>query len=273
MEWAKSFMINSCDALLVEKMDKKFEDLSLFKQGGVTYIKLVLDKMFTISNTVVTTLQGFFENFAKDGIAKVPNEDARVATEQLVAVVEKLAKVAALQCECTVQLLEGLTKCSITIFRQTFYHLLVGERLRQLCIHTSLHDSSCLGGIKKLCKEANDMFNALSIAKEWNIPQKHHIDACFNCGDPDHGVTKCPKPIDQSRISKAKSKLSRSGGGRGGCGGHGGGDGRDGRGNGRGSGRGRGDGDRTNSRGKWKSNAKAVNAVTTSGGIRKCKGK
>ncbi len=42
--------------------------------------------MFTISNTVVTTLQGFFENFAKDGIAKVPNEDVHVATEQLVAI-------------------------------------------------------------------------------------------------------------------------------------------------------------------------------------------
>ncbi len=79
MEWAKSLMINSCDALLVERIDKKFEDLSPNGQGGVIYIKLALDKMFTISNTVVATLQGFFENFAKDGIAKVPNEDVRVA--------------------------------------------------------------------------------------------------------------------------------------------------------------------------------------------------
>jgi hypothetical protein len=71
MEWAKSLMMNSCDALLVKQIEKMFEDLSLFEQGGVTYIKLALDKMFTISNTVVTTLQGFFENFAKDGIAKV----------------------------------------------------------------------------------------------------------------------------------------------------------------------------------------------------------
>jgi hypothetical protein len=86
MEWAKSLMMSSCDALLVEKNDEKFEDLSLYKQGGVTYIKLALDKMFTISNTVVATLQGFFENFAKDGTAKVPNEDVRVATEQIVAI-------------------------------------------------------------------------------------------------------------------------------------------------------------------------------------------
>jgi hypothetical protein len=73
IEWAKSLMVNSCDALLVERINKKFEDLSLYKQGGVTYINLVLDNMFSISNTAVATLQGFFENFAKDGIAEFPN--------------------------------------------------------------------------------------------------------------------------------------------------------------------------------------------------------
>jgi hypothetical protein len=152
MEWAKTLMMNSCDALLVERIDKKFEDLSLYKQGGVTYIKLALDEMFTISNTVVATLQSFFENFAKDGIAKVPNEDVRVTTEQIVAVAEQLAEVSALPCECNVQLLEGLTKCLVTMFRQTFSHLLVGECLRQLRTLTTLHDSAFLGGIKNCAR-------------------------------------------------------------------------------------------------------------------------
>ena len=48
--------------------------------------------MFTISNIDVATLQGFFEAFAKEGIAKVPNEDVRASTEQIVAVAERLAK-------------------------------------------------------------------------------------------------------------------------------------------------------------------------------------
>jgi hypothetical protein len=227
--------------------------------------------MVTSSNTVVATLQGFFENFTKDGIAKVPNEDVRVATEQIVAIAERLAKVSALPSECTVQLLEGLTKCSVTIFRQTFSHLLVGEHFRQLHTFSTLHDSSCLGGIKKLCKEANDMFNALNVSKEWNIPQKHRIDACFNCSGPDHGIPKCPKPINQSRIDKAKSKFSRSGGSRGGRGG--GRNGHDGRRRGHGSERGRGDGNNAIPRRKWKGDAMAVNAVTTSGGVGKHKGK
>jgi hypothetical protein len=143
--------------------------------------------MFTISNTVVATLQVFFEKFSKDGIAKVPNEDVRVATELIVVVAERLAKISALPSECTVQLLEGLTTCSVAIFRHTFSHLLVGC-LRQLCTLTTLHDSSRLGGIKKLCKVANNMFNELIVSKEWNITQKHRIDACFKCSDLGHGV-------------------------------------------------------------------------------------
>jgi hypothetical protein len=59
MEWARALMMNFCDALLIKRINEKFKDLDLYKQGGVTYIKIALDEMLTISNTVVTTLQGF----------------------------------------------------------------------------------------------------------------------------------------------------------------------------------------------------------------------
>jgi len=194
----------------------KFDELDLYEQGGVTYIKIALDEMFTISNTVVATLQGFFVSFAKEGMAKVPNEDVRAAMEQIIAVTERLAEVSALPSESTRHVLEGFTRCSVNIFRQTFAHLLVAERFQQLRYLTDQNDSSRLINIKKLCKEANDLFNSLNVLNEWNIPQKHCLDARFNCDDPDHGVPKCPRPLDQSRIDKAKAKYSKNGGGHGG---------------------------------------------------------
>jgi hypothetical protein len=60
------------------------------------------------------------------------------------------------------------------------------------------------------------------------------------------------KPINQSRINRAKSEFSRFGGGCGGRGGRGGRDGRDGRGNGCGSGRGQSDGDKLTHKGNGK---------------------
>jgi hypothetical protein len=209
-------MMTSCDVLLVDRIDKKFDELDLYEQGGVTYIKIALDEIFTISNTVVTTLQGFFEAFAKDGIAKVPNEDVCADMEQIIAVAERLADVSALPSESTRHILEGFTRCSVIVFRQTFAHLLVAERLQQLRYLTNQNDSSRLIDIKKLCKEDNDLFNSLNVSNKWNIPQKHRVDVCFNCGDPDHCVPKCPKPIDHNWFDKAKAEFSKNGGGRGG---------------------------------------------------------
>ena len=135
--------------------------------------------------------------------------------------------------------------------------------MQQLRYLTNRNDSSRLINIKRLCKEANNLFNSLNVSNEWNIPQKHCIDACFNCGDPDHGVPKCPKPIDQNWMDKAKAKFYKNGGGRGGIGGRGGG------GHFGFAGRGRGDGgNQTNTRGKWKGDdAKVSAALTTNGGI------
>jgi hypothetical protein len=100
--------------------NKNFDELDLYEQGGMTYLKIALDEMFTISNTVVITLQGFFEAFAKEGITKVLNEDVRAATEQIIAVAERLAKVSALPSESTHHILEGFTWCSVIVFKQTF---------------------------------------------------------------------------------------------------------------------------------------------------------
>ncbi len=178
MEWAWALMMNSCDALLVERINKKFEELDLYKQGGVTYIKIALDEMFTISNTVVTTLQGFFEAFSKNGIGKFPNKYVFVITEQIVAIAEWLAILSALPTECTVQIFKGFIRCSVLTFTETFCHLLVSEHLQQLCTLTPLHDSTCLGRIKKLCKETNDMFNALNVSERMSDCCLQGIQPC-----------------------------------------------------------------------------------------------
>jgi hypothetical protein len=145
--------------------------------------------------------------------------------------------------------------------------LLVAERLQQLHYLTTQNDSSCLIDIKKLCKEANDLFSSLNVSNEWTIPQKHCIDTCFNCGDPDHGTPKCPKPIDQNWIDKDKAEFSKNGGGRGGRGGRGGG------GHSAGQDCGNG-GNKTNTHVKWKGNDAKVSAtLTTNCGIGKHNGK
>jgi len=107
MEWAKSLMMNSCDVLLIDRIDEKFDELDLYEQGGVTYIKIALDEMFPISNTVVTNLQGFFEAFAKDGIAKVPMRMSVLLRSRSLPLLKDLPKYLRSQVKVPVIFLKG----------------------------------------------------------------------------------------------------------------------------------------------------------------------
>ncbi len=80
-------------------------------------MKIALDKMFTMSNMVIMLLQRYLKQFAQEGIAKVPNEDVCVCSEQLVAMCTRLAEVDALPQESIGFILEGLTCCSVPEFK------------------------------------------------------------------------------------------------------------------------------------------------------------
>ncbi len=81
MEWVKELLTNSCDVNLVNRIDKKFDCLAEYEQGGITCLKIAFDEMFTMSNMLIMLLQRYLKQFAQDGIAKVPNEDVCVCSE------------------------------------------------------------------------------------------------------------------------------------------------------------------------------------------------
>jgi hypothetical protein len=75
MEWVKEFLTNSCDNNPGKNIEEKYNQLFKHEQGEITYLKIVLDEMFTLSNMVITLLQKFLKQFAQEGVARVPNED------------------------------------------------------------------------------------------------------------------------------------------------------------------------------------------------------
>ncbi len=59
----------------MKRIEEKYNQLFEYEKGGITYPKIVLDEMFTMSNMVITLLQKFLKQFAQEGVARVPNED------------------------------------------------------------------------------------------------------------------------------------------------------------------------------------------------------
>ena len=72
--------------------------------------------MYNISGVVITLLQEFSKIFARDGVAKYPNENVALLFQHINAAKELLAEVPALPNDATLLVLTGLTKCSVTKF-------------------------------------------------------------------------------------------------------------------------------------------------------------
>jgi hypothetical protein len=59
MRWVKEFPTNSCDSNWVKHIEEKKDQLFEYEQGGITYLKIVLDEMFTMSNMVIKLCRNF----------------------------------------------------------------------------------------------------------------------------------------------------------------------------------------------------------------------
>ena len=56
-DWVKNLLVNSSEAALSQRVDDNFQQLKPLEQGGITYLKFLLDEMFCMMNDVVTSLQ------------------------------------------------------------------------------------------------------------------------------------------------------------------------------------------------------------------------
>jgi hypothetical protein len=117
MAWVEELLTNSCDVILVKHVDEKFDQLYEYIQGGITYSKILLDEMFTLSNMVIVLLQKYLKQFAQEGVVMILNEDVRICLEQIPAMCACLTEADALPQETPGYILERFTWCLVVEFR------------------------------------------------------------------------------------------------------------------------------------------------------------
>ena len=66
MTAVKNSISNNLQALV----DKKFACLPVSKQGGSVYIKLLLNIVYNLTDTVIQALQKWIKTFSKKGLLK-----------------------------------------------------------------------------------------------------------------------------------------------------------------------------------------------------------
>ena len=66
--------MNSPNTALIKRVEKKYGALDGLEQGGITYLKIALDKIFNMSDVAITLIQEFFKKLAQDGVAKYQSD-------------------------------------------------------------------------------------------------------------------------------------------------------------------------------------------------------
>jgi hypothetical protein len=202
--WLLAFLRNSCTQELKDGIKDAFEGLDKFEKGGATYLYLIMSHMFQMTTDVVTALKSVITRFGRDGIAKVKGENVFFAAKQLTAVAKSLARVDALTDEAVSDVMDGLSKGSVSKFTEVFK--LESTMYRSVQTSTTYCGGSqtALSAILTILSKATDLYNSLSTGNSWHIPSGR-VHSCWNC-DGDHGVNKCKQPKDQARIQTNKKK-------------------------------------------------------------------
>lgn len=224
--WAQSFLYKSSTVDLRERVDSQYKNLPADCKGGVTYLYLQLRIMFHMSRDTITALKKYLKLFEEKGLRRIRGENVVVAEKEINAVCTRLNEVGALPEETVVDVLEGLTNCSVPDFTKLFDFLLQAARVNALDLDEA-NKGDTLAQVKQIMAKAVDAYHALCTAGKWHVNHKRvSVVVCWNCGEEGHRCEKCPKPKNQANIEAAKKKWQSStgsGGGGGGTSGGGGG--------------------------------------------------
>lgn len=229
--WLRIFVYNSSSDSLRDAVKKKYDRIERNCRGGILYLFLTLEEMFTMSREVREAMLLFLDLFRRKGIARYSGENVMIVRNELVGICKRLHVAKALTEEHVFDILTGLAIVTNTRFRKMFEHLKESADLGNVVILPTIkEDFDPMERIEAILDKAVDTYDKLSTAQLWNKTTKGgpHAGAaagglptCWNCGKPGCSVRNCPQPLDQAKIAKAKKEWwerrnSRQSGGGGG---------------------------------------------------------
>ena len=156
------------------------------------------------------------------GLAR--GENVAILEKRVVGTCTWLNEANALPSETVVDVLTGLTRCSVPEFTKLFDYMLQQARAASLELDY-VSDEDTLDQVKAIMSKAVDSYHALCTANKWHVTSRRTAAfsvICWNCGEEGHPCNKCPKPKNQAAIDANKKKWEASknsgsnGGGRGG---------------------------------------------------------
>ena len=210
-EWVMELMTNSCTLELNKSISYTFETMEIMEQELITFVKIALDEMFFMSNSFISGLHKYLENFPSVGLNKTRGENVTNINAELLAVSERLCEVKDLPSETTSNVLTGLNKCIVPGFKGLYELVLKSERLDLIESDSSqVGDRKTLAKVKKIFLMANKEYKSINVSGKWNITggycHDHILGACFDCDSSYHIFLKYLHPNNEEKIKGDKEE-------------------------------------------------------------------
>jgi len=222
-KWLKSFLYESCTTEMKEVVMLEYQDLPACFRGGVTFAWILCHKLFGLNRDVTAALIGFLKHFRTTGIRRYQGENVALAKKELLAVCSRLCEAKVLPQETPVDLLTGLSICSVDSFKTLFEHKLQQSKVDALEGDRYLTQPEIMAEVRGILSRAVSYYSSLSTSSMWLLPQKKQqanvfgtpsgtTNFCWNCGKQGHGLDQCREPRNEDKIAENRRKWSEAGG-------------------------------------------------------------
>ena len=187
----------------------------------MTFAWILCNKLFGLNRDTTASLINFLKLFHNKGLRRYQGENVALARKELLAVCKRLCEAKELPQETPVDILHGLTLCSVDEFKTLFEHKLQQAKAHSLEGNMHLSQSEILAEVRVLLSSAAQYYSSLNMSDKWAL-NKHHQRVnvfgtpaeirCWNCGKNGHSLHKCPEPRNEERIAECRRKWEAGGG-------------------------------------------------------------
>ena len=139
-----------------------------------------------MSRDTINALKKYLKIFEEKGLRRIRGENVAIAEKEVNAVCARLNKVKALPDKTVVNVLTGLTNCSVPEFKSLFDFMLQAARIQALKLNES-PPGDTLQNMREIMAKAVDAYHALCAAGKWHVNHAQvSVIICWNCGEEGH---------------------------------------------------------------------------------------
>ena len=224
LAWTDRFFKNNVAVDLTERVNEVYMTYPNEARGGPLFFVIMMELLLSQTEEAVIALQS---KLKKMDLKSIPGENVERAVSLSRAALVRLETFGKVPDDIIRILLRIFQTSSVPAFNEFFHHLEQQRKIEQAMSTTKVDDTKVT--TQSIFRAATIQYRSLWEENLWtgvrttggtstfntSTPSSTTgggkvSNKCWNCGDPNHGVTNCPKPKNATKIAESKKAFSKA---------------------------------------------------------------